>query len=294
MPRVPRPHALSLGGRRVVVHGLERRVWQDFYHRCLTIGWPPFFAVAAAAFAVLNATFACLYAFGPGTPIANLSPPNLAGAFFFSVETLATVGYGDMHPQTLYAHLVATCEIFLGMSGIAVYTGLIFARFSRPRAKVLFARYPVVREVDGRTMLMARAANGRQNVLAEASARLRLLRNETSAEGMTLRRIHDLRLERDQHPVFLLGWTLMHVIDASSPLYGATPDSLAAVNASLEVSIGGVDETTAQQMQARHSYPHAAIRWNHAYADVMSVDADGFDHIDYTRFHDVMPLGGGA
>ena len=203
-------------------------------------------------------------------PIANQFPAGFGGAFFFSVETLATVGYGDMHPQTVYAHWIATLEIFVGMSSIALATGLIFARFSRPHAKIMFARYAVVRPLDGRMTLMVRAANARQNVIAEARARLRIMRKETTAEGYTLRKLYDLTLVRDQHPVFKLGWTLMHVIDESSPLFGETAETLKGSDTSLLLTLEGVDESTSQTMQARHMWPCDQIFWQHRFVDIMT------------------------
>ena len=272
----------------VIAHGLPLRVWQDFYHRALTISWPVFFISLAFLFLVLNSVFASLYELG-STAIANQNPKGFAGAFFFSVETLATVGYGDMHPQTVYAHVVSTFEIFIGMSGIALATGLVFARFSRPQAKILFARLAIVRPLNGRMTLMVRAANARQNVIAEAQAKLRLMRVEGTHEGYTLRKIHDLPLVRSEHPIFLLGWNLMHVIDETSPLFGETAESLAARDATLLITIEGSDETTAQVMQARYSWTHADIRWRHRYVDLMH-DEGGITHIDYTHFHEVVPV----
>lgn len=284
------PHKLLVGARQIMVYGMPASSWSDLYHTALTIRWPTFFAALAAMFLVLNALFACLYQIGHAS-IANQFPPGFGGAFFFSVETLATVGYGDMHPQTIYAHLVATFEIFVGMSGIALATGLVFARFSRPRAKIMFAREVVVHPIEGRTTLMVRAANARQNVIAEAGAKLRLMRVETSSDGYTARRIYDLKLVRDQHPVFTLGWNLMHVIDESSPLYGETAESLARQHASLLVMIEGSDESTAQTMQARHSWSDREIRWQHRYVDLL-YEVDGVSHIDYTYFHDIEPYEG--
>ncbi|AOK28079.1 MULTISPECIES: ion channel [Burkholderia] len=276
------------GTRYVIAHGMPVEGWRDLYYWALKVSWPAFFAALAALFLVNNAIFATLYSLGDA-PIANQSPPGFAGAFFFSVETLATVGYGDMHPQTVYAHCVATLEIFAGMSGIALATGLVFARFARPRAKILFARQAVVRPLNGQLTLMVRAANARQNVIAEARAKLRLMRRERSPEGYTLMKIHDLKLVRSEHPIFLLGWNLMHVIDESSPLFGETPESLAAGSAMILAMIEGSDETTAQMMQARHAWEHDAIRWHHRYVDIMSV-VDGMTHIDYAYFDEIEPL----
>ena len=279
---------LQTGARVVMAHGLPLPFWHDLYHRAIVVSWPTFFASLAGLFLLLNTFFASLYLLGHAA-IANQAPEGFAGAFFFSVETLATVGYGDMHPQTVYAHWIATLEIFVGMSGIALATGLIFARFSRPRAKIMFARYAVVRPLDGRLTLVVRAANARQNVIAEARAHLRLMRQETTLEGFSLRKIHDLKLVRDQHPVFLLGWSLMHVIDEESPLFGATAESLASCEASLLLTIAGSDETTTQTMSARHSWISEDIRWMHRYVDVLE-HRDGVTHIDYSHFHEVTPL----
>jgi inward rectifier potassium channel len=284
------PRKLLIGARQIMVYGMPSTGWSDFYHTALTMRWPTFFASLATLFLILNAVFACLYELGHA-PIANQFPPGFGGAFFFSVETLATVGYGDMHPQTIYAHIVATFEIFVGMSGIALATGLVFARFSRPRAKIIFARQVVVHPVNGHTTLMVRAANERQNVIAEAEARLRLMRTETTSDGYTARRIYDLKLVRFQHPIFMLGWNLMHIIDESSPLYGETAESLARQHASLLMMIEGSDESTAQTMQARHTWSDVEIRWQHRYVDLL-YEVDGVSHMDYTYFHDIEPYDG--
>ncbi|MDR3444508.1 MULTISPECIES: ion channel [unclassified Dyella] len=284
-----RPRTIQIGGRPFVSEGLTQRIWDDIYHSALTIRWPTFFGLAAAVFLALNALFGLLYQLGDHA-IANQFPSNFAGAFFFSVETLATVGYGDMHPQTLYGHLVATVEIFFGMLSIALVTGLVFARFSRPRAKMMFADHPVIRLVHGKRTLMIRAANARQNVIAAASAKLHLLLRETSPEGFRLRRIHDLTLLRDRHPVFTLSWSLMHVIDEGSPLHGMSAEDLAATEATLMLSIEGIDETTSQSMLARRQWSYREWRWNHRYVDLVHDDELGISHIDYGVFHQVLPV----
>lgn len=277
-----------LDDRVIVAHGMPTPLWQDLYHRALVVRWPVFFVSLAVLFLLLNTTFAALYMLGHA-PIANQYPAGFGGAFFFSVETLATVGYGDMHPQTVYAHWIATLEIFVGMSGIALATGLIFARFSRPHAKIMFARYAVIRPIDGRMTLMVRSANARQNVIAEARARLRILRQETSIEGYTLRKLYDLALVRDQHPIFKLGWTLMHVIDESSPLFGESAETLQGRNTTLLLTLEGVDESTSQTMLARHRWNCDEIFWHHRFVDVMS-ERDGISHIDYSHFDEIVPL----
>ena len=287
-PRAHGSREMRLHDRVVITHGMPQPLWQDLYHRALVVRWPTFFVSLAVVFLVLNTTFAALYMLG-NAPIANQFPAGFSGAFFFSVETLATVGYGDMHPQTVYAHWIATLEIFVGMSSIALATGLIFARFSRPHAKIMFARYAIVRPLDGRMTLMVRSANARQNVIVEARARLRIMRQETSVEGYTLRKLYDLTLVRDQHPVFKLGWTLMHIIDESSPLFGETAETLKERDTSLLLTLEGVDESTSQTMQARHMWACEQIFWQHRFVDILS-EQDGVSHIDYSHFDEIVPL----
>ncbi len=284
----PVTHTLS-SGRRVLRVGLPRRRWQDLYHRYMTLTWPRLFATFAGFFVAFNLLFASIYALQPDD-IAHLNPPGFWGRFFFSVETLATVGYGDMHPQTMFAHIIASIEIFTGMMSLAVIAGMMFARFSRPTARVLFARHAVIRPLDGVPTLMLRAANERHNVILEAQARLRLARNEQSVEGYRLRRIHDLRLRRAEQPAFLFGWTLLHPLEPDSPLAGETLESLQAADAFLILTLSGIDETTGQTLTAHHEYPPEALRWRHTFVDILSSSSDGVDRVDYGKFHDIVPL----
>jgi inward rectifier potassium channel len=279
----------SASGRRIITHGLRRRLLLDLYHQFMTVGWPTIFASFFGFFLVFNLLFAVVYSL-QDNDIANLNPAGYWGRFFFSVETLATVGYGDMHPQTPFAHIVAALEIFVGLMSLALITGMMFARFSKPTARFEFARNAVVRPMNGKMTLMLRAANARQNIVMEAAAQLRLLRDQVTPEGIRIRRIEDLSLVRDRHPVFLFGWTLLHVIDAASPLHGETAESLGAARAYLLLTLIGSDETTGQSLMARQEYPASALRWNHGYVDILSTDADGIDHVDYTHFHEIEPL----
>ena len=280
---------LKLGEREIFTQGLRPAVFQDLYHFFMTVSWPQLFATIAAFFLSFDVLFGYLYYLVPGC-IANLNPPGFAGAFFFSVETLATVGYGEMHPQTLYGHVVSMIEIFVGLMTLALITGLMFARFSRPRARFLFAANAVVRPMDGKLTLMFRAANARLNVIQEASAQLRMMRDEITEEGFRIRRITDLPLVRAQHPAFILGWNIMHVIDDGSPLKGQSADSLNAAATVFILSLSGTDVTTGQMLMARNEYPSTAIRWNQSFRDVLEVDDDGTLQLDYRKFNEVEPL----
>src|ERR1700723_825105 len=215
---------LDLGPRQIVAEGIVSPIFHDLFHHFMTVSWPRLFATLAAFFLVFDLLFGFLYYLVPGC-IANLNPPGFAGDFFFSVETLATVGYGEMHPATFYGHSVAMIEIFVGLMSLALITGLMFARFSRPRALFLFTRNGVVRPIAGKPTLIFRAANERQNVVQDAFARLAMLRDEVTEEGYRIRRIVDLPLLRSRHPMFALGWTIMHAIDDASPLSSETAES---------------------------------------------------------------------
>ena len=193
-----------------------------------------------------------------------------------------------MHPQSNYGHLVATVEIFTGMSFLAVMTGLIFARFSRPRARFVFAEHPVVTVHQGQPTLMMRVANARNNTISQANARLWLFRLEYTAEGHQLRRFHELKLERQEHPMFALSWTLLHRIDENSALFGMTFEELDKTDAALALNVSGVDDSSAQHLHARKLYYHTDILWRHRYRDITSISPQGRLLIDYGKFHDVI------
>jgi inward rectifier potassium channel len=285
-PKERRSHIVRIGNREMETRGLVGEFWTDLYHRSMTVYWPVFFGSAALIFITLNAIFACLYYLGD-RPIANVAENLPLALFYFSIETLATVGYGDMHPQTNYGHLIATVEIFTGMTFLAVMTGLIFARFSRPRARFIFADYPVVAVHQGQPTLMIRVANARNNTISEATARLWLFRLEYTAEGEQLRRYHELKLDRQEHPMFTLSWTLFHTIDEKSPLYGMSDDDLVKADAALTLNVSGIDDSSAQHLHARQLYSYQDIRWHYRYADITSISPQGRLLIDYAKFHDV-------
>jgi inward rectifier potassium channel len=283
-----KPQLVRFGHREIETTGLSPGFWSDLYHRSMTVYWPVFFGSAAAVFVVLNAVFGFLYSLGH-EPIANAAANGPLAYFYFSIETLATVGYGDMHPQTSYGHLVATVEIFTGMSFLAVMTGLIFARFSRPRARFVFANNPVITRHEGRQTLMIRMANARHNAISRANARLWIIRAERTKEGDQLRRFYELKLDQSEHPIFALSWMLFHGIDKDSPLLGLTASDLTDGDALLVLNVGGVDDGSAQQLYARQVYSWRDIRWQHRYKDITSVSQQGRFLLDYTKFHDTVP-----
>jgi inward rectifier potassium channel len=272
-------------GRNVVAIGIQPGLWRDAYHTLLTMSWVRFFALLLAAFLVVNTGYALLYA-SIGDGIENARAGSLGDAFFFSVQTLATIGYGKMAPRTLAANLVVSAEALMGMIGLAVTTGLVYARFARPTARVIFSDRAVIRTFQGVPSLLFRMGNARVNQIVEARLKVTLLADERTAEGETIRRVHDLRLLRSEQSMFALTWTVVHPIGEDSPLRGETPDSLRAKRAAIVVSLTGLDEGLAQTIHARGGYSADQIVWNARHADILSTRPDGTPVVDYRRFHD--------
>jgi inward rectifier potassium channel len=283
--RMSKARVVRLGDREIINEGLRLNFWADISHRCMTASWPSFIVGAALVFVVFNALFAVLYWIGD-QPVSNVHRNDYIDYLYFSIETLSTAGYGDMHPQTHYGHFVATVELFTGIFSMSLMTGLVFARFSRPRARLLFAKYPVITKHEGQSTLMIRFANERRNIIGNATARLWFLRNITSAEGQFSRRFTELALLRNEHPSLTLTWTLYHVIDSTSPLFGLDAEDLKAAQVSLVVVVSGYDIVAAQTVHARMSYDNTDIRFGQRYADILETFDDGRIRINYGRFHD--------
>ncbi|AFZ26228.1 Inward rectifier potassium channel [Cylindrospermum stagnale PCC 7417] len=296
LPRKQRVRPLSRvhikirnGQLEIMGMGAWYSYWRDPYHLLLTLPWSGFLVLICIFYVTINAVFALAYWVG-GDCIANARPGSFLDAFFFSVQTLASIGYGAMYPKTTYANIIVTIEAMIGVMGIAMLTGLAFARFSRPTARVIFSRVALITVYEGMPTLTFRTANQRRNMILEAQMRVYLMRDEVTAEGQFMRRIYDLKLLRNQTPSFSLSWSVMHVIDQSSPLYGMTPESLIQTNTMLIASVSGIDETVAQVLHARHSYGADEILWNKRFVDIMHQTPDGHRYVDYQHFHEVLPL----
>jgi inward rectifier potassium channel len=278
---------VRFGDREIIAEGLRLNFWADISHRCMTASWPAFIGGAALVFVAFNAVFALLYWLGD-QPVSNVPGGAYIDYLYFSIETLSTAGYGDMHPQTHYGHFIATVELFTGIFSMSLMTGLIFARFARPNARLLFAENPVVSNYEGKPTLMVRFVNERHNIIGNANAKLWLLRNVVSQEGQTQRRFYELPLLRNEHPALALSWTLYHVLDEKSPLYGLDADAIGAIKASLVVVVTGYDVVAAQTIHARRSYDHTDIRFGRHYANILDDLDDGRLRINYARFHETL------
>ena len=268
--------------------GVARFDWRDPYHAALTLSWGPFAGMAIAAIVLINAMFALMYLLVPGA-VQNLHHGDFAMAFFFSVETLATVGYGEMAPYGLYGHAVAAIEIVVGMAFTAVMTGLIFIRFSRPRARFLFADHLVVTHHNGRPTLMLRLANGRFSTMTSARVSLGVVLGEVTQEGRPFQAVHDLHLVRSEIPIFPMAWTIMHVIDASSPLHTKSPEQLAERGARFFVALEGRDSALQAVVQDMRTYSSSDIAHGMRYADMITHDDGGQATADLSKLSALEP-----
>lgn len=280
---IPRGRADQI--RRV---NLRTRWWEDLYHHALTMGWGTFLTWSAAIYGAVNALFAGLYLLQPGS-IVNAQPGSFADAFFFSVQCISTIGFGNLSPATLYANLLVTVEAFLSLAIVALATGSVFARIARPRARVMFARHAVIGVHNGVPTLFIRLANERSSQILSAEVQVALLRYETTIEGEMFRRFYDLELARSKTPVFALTFMLMHHITEDSPLFGCTPEEMAADATECLVTVTGLEEVTSQTVHARHSYGPDEIRWGHRFRDLFMTTPEGRRYIDFGGFHETEP-----
>jgi inward rectifier potassium channel len=272
--------------------GFRRATLSDLYYFLIAAKWRVVLALYASAYLLLNVLFGAMYTWTGG--VSNARPGNFSDAFFFSAETLGTIGYGVLSPQSRAAHLVATVENMIGLLALATFTGLTFAKFSRPKARVIFSNVAVIAPRDGVLTLSFRVANERVNHVVEATLRVTLVRFEVTAEGERFRRMVDLPLTRNQSPAFVLTWTALHAIDEASPLSGITPKAFTDGLMEILVTFTGWDETLAQTIFARQSYVASELRWNHRFRDVIRITPEGRREIDYARFHETDALPGEA
>ena len=280
--------------RALRVHALGEAPWHpsDIYHQLLRMSWPQLAFLFVASFLGFNLLFGWLYSLDPSGMSWSSKVEGSSTfwhAFFFSVHTVATIGYGNNYPISTYTNVLVVVEITLGILFFALVTGIAFARFSRPTARFLFSRVAVVQEVDGVPTLMFRAANLRHNLIFEARATVSVLLDET-VEGTVLRRFRDLRLVRDANPVFTLTWMIMHPIDESSPLSHWVPGTEAPSHSEIIVVLSGTDERTGQTIHGRWAYAPSDVCWNVKFVDILGQFPDGTRTIDYRRFHDVEPV----
>ncbi|BAY85371.1 K+ channel inward rectifier domain-containing protein [Calothrix parasitica NIES-267] len=277
------------GNFNVVRKGVSKFDWDDLYHALLTLSWLKLFAVVGAGYIITNIIFAFLY-LAAGNGIENMQEGNFFDAFFFSVQTMATIGYGAMYPKTLFANILVAIEALLGLVGVSVGSGLVFARFSLPKARVMFSRIAVVTPHNGIPTFMFRVANERQSWILEAQVNVSLIVSEITEEGQAMRRFYKLPLFRNQSSLFALTWTVMHPINESSPLYGVTLEEMQEKEMEILITLTGIDQTVSDNIHAHHSYIPTEILWNHKFIDILSKTRNGKRSIDYSCFHNAIAL----
>ena len=270
--------------------GVSRRLGFDLYHRLMRLTWPRLIVLFVGVFLVFNLLFAVIYWLDPNglaTSGRMVAAPLFWRDFFFSVDTVATIGYGNIYPVSLWANVASVIEITCGILYFALATGIAFARFSRPTAQLLFSKVMVVRDVDGVPMLALRAANQRHNTIYSAQASLSLLTDQ-DVGGVTMRRFVDLALDRASSPTFQLTWTIMHRIDDTSPLARWLQDRDCAAQDSLIITLSGTDAVSGQMIHGRWAYSACDIHWGARFVDIIDVTPDGWRTIDYRQFHKVV------
>ena len=278
MARNPNPN-------EIVVVGARQTPFDDVYHHLLRAPWWVDFALIGAAFVVSNVLFACGFWLVGGVVNAT----RWLDCFFFSVQTMGTIGYGAMYPVTTGAHLLVVLESIFGLCLVAVATGVVFAKVSLPRARVRFAQKLALSPLNGQPTLMLRTGNQRSNQIVEARVHFAMVRTERSAEGVQLYRLYDLKLERDTSPLFARAWTVLHPVRPDSPLYGATPESLKRDEAEFVVTLMGIDETSGQTVHARTRYFARDVVFGARHADMLKDLSDDRMQLDLARFDELMP-----
>jgi inward rectifier potassium channel len=280
MRRRPQQVRVRSGQFEFVKLNVKQFDWRDTYHLILTLSWPGFAGVVFGIYILINLLFAGLYMVEPHA-IAEMS--TFFDAFFFSVETLATVGYGHMYPETFYGHLIATVEIMAGLFGVAVVTGLIFVRFSRPSTRMHFSKVAVIAPYDGAPNFMIRVANLRHQAIVEPEFRLVLLRNIVTVEGDDMRRLCSLKVEFDHLITFPVVLTIRHRIDEESPFFGLTAEDFQKLDIRIVASIVGIDTVIVAPVQSHSHYNYDQIEWNRRFVEIYEQNSENEWTIDYGR-----------
>ena len=278
------------GSFNVRREGLPLMQTLSAYHYLLTISWPLFFVLVAIAYLVVNVIFALAYvACGPGalSGVTNSGMTlRLRDAFFFSVDSLATIGYGNIAPQTLAANLLVTFESLVGLLGFGLVAGVMFARFSRPVARILFSENAIIAPFRGKTAFMFRIVNQKSNQIVEMEAKVLLARRKKgSADGN--REFIPLNLERERVVFFPLAWTIVHPIDERSPLWGVREGDLEGCDAEFLIMLNGFDETFSQTVHARSSYRADEVVWGARYLNMFEPPREGVLIVDIRKLHEI-------
>jgi len=280
---------LDARGRAMIERRGGRRssLRNDAYHFLRTASWARILVLAGAFFIASNVVFAAILYFGRANIVNGRG---FADDFWFSVQTMATIGYGFLLPGDGLANAIVLVESFFGILLTALITGIVFSRFSRPSARVMFSNVALISDHDGARALQVRMVNERSTAIVEATVRLYLVRNERLANGDAMRRVYDLPLRRATSPVFALSFLVVHPIDGASPLVGVTPELLAAQNINLIATFTGIDDGLAETVHTRYVWTASEIVFDHKFADTIKTDDDGTPYLDLDPFHSTVPI----
>jgi inward rectifier potassium channel len=259
---------------------------RDFYHWYLRQPWWIALVLIVTGYLFLNVAYA--FAFVASGGITHARPGSFVDAFYFSVQTMGTIGYGAMYPSTTAANALVVSESVVGLVVTAVATGLVFTKFTQSSARVVFSHRAAISPMNGVPTLMVRIGNERSNLIMDTIVRAAIVRTERTLEGTTFYRMVDLVLARERAPALTRSWTVLHPITPESPLHGQSPEALQRDEVELNITIAGVDETTLQPVHARKTYNHDEILWGARHADILSDDPDGNVTLDLRRFHEVV------
>jgi inward rectifier potassium channel len=273
-------------GKKILRSGVKRISRNDLYVTTLTSSWPRLLVSITLIYVLVNAFFASLYLL-EHHGIENARPGSFTDAFFFSVQTLATIGYGKMTPATNYTNILSTIEALAGLSGLAIATGVIFSRISQPKARIIFGNHALISFYKNTDCFLFRLGNLRNSQIADPMIKAVLIQDEITADGRIRRDFQDLKLIRNNSPLLMPSWTAKHQITSDSPLFGVTPESLKEKNVEIIVSIVGFDEALSQTVHAHHSYIAEEIKFGGRFVDIISTDKQGRVNVDYKRFHDI-------
>ncbi|MBL8740906.1 MAG: hypothetical protein JNK04_07430 [Myxococcales bacterium] len=285
-PQVTR-HKLENADYEIHVVGAPRESLRDFYLAMLRFSWPASLSIIALGYLLVNAAYALVYSAVGG--VDNMHEGSFLEAFFFSVQTMGTIGYGGMAPHSRAANLVVVSESVVSLIVTALATGLVFAKFSRPSARVMFSQRATIGLVDGVRMFSCRISNQRSNTIVDAEVRLSMVRTDVSKDGKTFYRTLELPLVRSRISSLSRSWTIQHVIDDASPLSRETEESCATKEIELQLTISGTDDLFMQSVHAARRYTWKELAWGYRLVDIMTDNGDTLV-LDLTRFHDIEPV----
>lgn len=273
--------------RRGLPGMIGAKLGKDAYHFLRTATWTRITLLFAGLFLLVNLLFAAILYAGHADVV---NARGFLDDYWFSVQTLATIGYGYLYPNDTLAHVVVTVESFVGIALTAMITGVFFARFATPYAKVIFSKVAIIGVHDGKRTLMFRMANARSTAIVEATCHVYVSRDEVFSNGERMRRIYDLVLRRSTSPIFSLSWLATHTIDAQSPIADLTPETLAASNINFIVTFQGTDDRLAATVHTRYAYNAGDIVFDRRFADLFHTDPEtGVPYLDFEKFHDTEP-----